>query len=194
MRTQKWPNEFGGRILTTREGDVRMPRAKVRFETGRERGVGNALVELEEMRMTCADTKPDDFRAAFCRENSKSTERKKKRAELNREQVFAQFCFDAGFDVSEKAQGKMQLFRLEPADAAQLRIKPNEQRGDRVRQFQTNEKPFCSHRDGSRAFARFIVRRDCTVGQAREPGRSALFLARLPAGAQTVAFRSGRPR
>ena len=64
VRTQKGPNRFGGNIFATSQGNVRMPRPEVRFESGRERGIGHALVQLKEMRVARPHSEPNDPRAA----------------------------------------------------------------------------------------------------------------------------------
>jgi hypothetical protein len=69
---QKWLKRLPRNILATREGDVRMPGTKVRFDPYGQRGVGNFLVELKEVRMTLADANPDYLWPTPCREDTDS--------------------------------------------------------------------------------------------------------------------------
>ena len=103
-----------------------MPWAKVRFDPGGERGVGDAFVQLEEVGMSATDAEPEDLGMAFCREGADAIEREEKARELDRGQLSAEllFCFRA--DISEKRQGEMNLLRGVPAHAGQMRIQPNE--------------------------------------------------------------------
>ena len=72
----------------------------------------------------------------------------------------------------------MNLIRTQPANAAQVWIQPNEFDGDRLWQFQTNEKALRLHRPGLRS----VVASDRRVAQPTEPARHPLLLPRLAAG------------
>ena len=111
LRPQEGPNELLGDILTTGQGDVRMPRAKIRFKAGGERGVRHAFVQLKKMRMSVTDPEPNNLRTAFRREGSDPVERKKKARESNCEQLGTQPLFRLRRHISEKGQREMKLFR-----------------------------------------------------------------------------------
>lgn len=65
IRLQKFPERLSGNIAATRDRDVRMPGAKLRFDADGQRGFLNAFVNLEQMRVRFADADPDNFRRAF---------------------------------------------------------------------------------------------------------------------------------
>ena len=65
IQLQEFPERLSGDIAATRHRDVRMPGAKLRFDTDGQRGFLHALVNLEQMRVRFADADPDNFRRAF---------------------------------------------------------------------------------------------------------------------------------
>lgn len=119
VRTEKGPNRFGGNIFATSEGNVRMPRPEVRFESGRERGIGHAFVQLKEMRVARPHSEPDDPRAAARRESRDAAQRKKKCAEANGAQMIAQFFLGLRRDMAEEGEGQVHLLACGPAHAAE---------------------------------------------------------------------------
>jgi hypothetical protein len=191
LRAQEGADHFRRNTLATRERDVRVPRSQIRFESRAEHGVGDSFVQLEEMRMPRADSDPDDFRSAFCRKSAESGNREEERRKADGEQISAQFFLRLALDVAKKSEREMHLLQGEPAHTAQVRIEPNECESDRFGQVETNEQTLRSHDGRSRAVARFVMRPDRAIGQPRQPTGSALLFARLPAGAQLVAFRTG---
>ena len=65
IRLQEFPERLSGDTAATRDRDVRMPRAKLRFDADGQRGFLHALVNLEQMRVRFADADPDNFRRGF---------------------------------------------------------------------------------------------------------------------------------
>ena len=149
-------NRLRRNILATREGQVRMPGSQIGLEPGGECGVGHLFVQLKEVRMTVANPEPENFRPPFRRKSAEPVQRKKERTEMDGAKVDAQFFLRFRIDVAEEGEREMNLLCARPANAAQMRIQPNECGGDRFRQVQTNEKPFRTHRRG----LRFVVSRD----------------------------------
>jgi hypothetical protein len=90
IRPQKFSQRLRCNISAARNRDMRMPGTKLRLQSNGERGFMDALVDLEQMRVRLANTDPDDFRSAFCRERSDAHNRQKKRAKLNCIESFAQ--------------------------------------------------------------------------------------------------------
>ncbi len=101
---------------------MRMPGTQIRFDPGREGGVRDPFVELEEMWMSLPDAKPDYFWAAFGRESPEAGERKEEARKLNREQLGAQFFFRLRCHVAKKSEREMDLLGGDPADTGQPRI------------------------------------------------------------------------
>lgn len=87
---EKFSKRAFGNIAAAGESDVWMKRALLGFKTRLERGFLHALVNLEEMRMTGADSDPDDFRRTFRGKFSETENRKEKCFELDRAEFFAQ--------------------------------------------------------------------------------------------------------
>src|SRR6266404_2970243 len=98
------------------------------------------------MRMTGADTDPDNFRPTLAGKCSQADKGKEKGFPGNRAQLFHQSLLSFARHVSEKTQRQMHLPRLEPAHAAQVRIYFGETLPDGFRKLQTNEEPLRSHR------------------------------------------------
>jgi hypothetical protein len=107
-------------ILAAREREMRMPRAKVRFDPGAERRVGDAFVELKKVRMSAAYSDPDYFWPASGWKSPEAAKRKEEARELDREQSGAQFLFLVQRDVAQKSQSQMDLFRSAPAHPGQM--------------------------------------------------------------------------
>jgi hypothetical protein len=126
VHAEERSDHLGRDVVTTREREVRMPRAKIWLEGSGERGVGHAFVQLEQVRMSVTDTEPDNFRAAFGGEGSDPVERKKKARESNREQLAAQLLLSFGCHISDKRKREMKLFCRQPADTGQVRIQIRE--------------------------------------------------------------------
>src|SRR5947209_1895510 len=68
VRLQKFPQRLRGDFAAARNRNVRMPGTKLRLQSSDERRFLDALVDLEQMRVRLADTDPNNFRSAFCRE------------------------------------------------------------------------------------------------------------------------------
>ena len=62
IRLEEFPERLSRDISATRDRDVRMPWAKLRFDADGQRGFLHAFVNLEQMRMRFADADPDNFR------------------------------------------------------------------------------------------------------------------------------------
>src|SRR5262249_39703383 len=65
IRLQEFAKRLRGHIAATRDGDVRMPRTKLRLNTDGQCGFLHTLVNLEKMRVPFADADPDNFGRAF---------------------------------------------------------------------------------------------------------------------------------
>src|SRR5581483_555255 len=127
IRLQELSKRLRRNILATRNGDVRMPRAKVRLEARSERCLLHSLVNLKQVRMRFADADPDDFRRALCRKRSDPNNRQKKGAELNCTEFFSQGRFSFILDFIEETERQMHLRRIGPAHTANLRVKRRKQ-------------------------------------------------------------------
>ena len=97
-----------------------MPRAKIRFEASGEGGVSHAFVQLKEMRMSPADTDPDDLRPAFPWKSSDLAQRQEESREMDAGETGAQFLLRSGIHIAEESQGEMNLFGREPAETGNL--------------------------------------------------------------------------
>ena len=70
--------------VTSRQGEVRVPRSQIGQQSDTESGFLNAFVKLKEMRMALTDTDPDYFHYSFRRKGSYAFDRQEKRAKLDR--------------------------------------------------------------------------------------------------------------
>src|SRR5438270_11974719 len=66
IRQQKLSERLRGHVAAACDRNVRMPRFKLWFEPGSERGFLHALVNLEQMRVRLPDADPDNFRSPLC--------------------------------------------------------------------------------------------------------------------------------
>src|SRR6266487_3666767 len=102
---------------------MRVPGTKLGLQPNCERAFLHALVDLEQMRVRLADTDPDNFRSAFCRERSDADDGQKECAEFDRAEFFAQRKLDVVCNIVEESERQMHLGRIDPAHAANMRIK-----------------------------------------------------------------------
>ena len=108
--------------VTSREGDVRMPRSQIGKQPDSERGFLDAFVQLKEVWMACANTDPNNLDHAFGRKCSNSFDRQKERTKFNRLEFFAQSKIDIVGDVGKKSESQVHLIASGPADATNARI------------------------------------------------------------------------
>ena len=127
IRLYEFPERLRRNIAATRQRDVRMPWAQLRFDAGGQRGFLHALVDLEKVRMRFADADPDNFRSAFCRERTDAIYRQKECAELDRAEFFPQLKFDVFRHVAEEAECQMHLVGFCPSRTANVGIKTGKQ-------------------------------------------------------------------
>ena len=111
--------------VTTRERDVRMPRAQIGFEPDGQSRILHPFVKLKKMRMTLSNADPDDFRRTFRRKRPNALNGKEKCAELDRAQVFAQCTIDMIRYVGKETEREMHLITRGPAHTGNVRIKIN---------------------------------------------------------------------
>ena len=88
IRLQKLSKRLRGHVAAARDRNVRMPRFKLWFEPGSERGFLDALVNLEKMRMRLPDADPDDFRSPLCGKGPDANNGQEEGAELDRTEFF----------------------------------------------------------------------------------------------------------
>ena len=70
--------------VTSRQGEVWMPRAQIGQQSDTESGFLNALVKLKEMRVALTDSNPNDFFWSFGRKGPNAFDRQEKCAKLDR--------------------------------------------------------------------------------------------------------------
>ena len=104
--------------VTTRERDVRMPRAQIGFEPDGQSRILHPFVKLKKMRMTLSNADPDDFR----RKRPNALNGKEKCAELDRAQVFAQCTIDMIRYVGKETEREMHLITRCPTHVANPRV------------------------------------------------------------------------
>ena len=102
-------------------------KAKIRLEASCERGFLHALVDLEQMGMSFAHADPDNFRRAFRGKGSDACDGEKERAKLNGAEFFAQRNIGIVRNITEKTERQMNLLRVGPAHAANVRVKTSKQ-------------------------------------------------------------------
>ena len=112
--------------VTTSERDVRMPRAQIGFESDGQCCILHPFVKLKKMRMTFPNADPDDFRRTFRWKRPNALNGKKKCAELDRAQVFAQCNIDTFRDVGKETEREVHLLTLCPAHTANARVQIDE--------------------------------------------------------------------
>ena len=122
IRLQKFSHRLRRDIATTRERDVRMEWTQIRFETNGEGCIGQALVQLKNVRMPVTDADPDNFGWTFRWERPDASERQKKSAEMNCAEFLAKFCIDVFRYVAKETECEMHLFGGDPSDTANLWI------------------------------------------------------------------------
>ena len=140
VRLQKFPQRLRRDIAAARNRDMRMPGTKLRLQPSRERGFIHALVDLEQMWVRLANADPNNFRSAFCREHSDADDGQKECAELDRAEFFAQRKLDVVCNIAEESERQMHLRRVNPAHAANVRIKVCEELARCLRKVDRDEK------------------------------------------------------
>src|SRR5437763_3590701 len=108
--------------VTPREGNMRMPWAQIRKESDREGCVLNALVKLKKMRMAFSNANPNDFRRTFRWKCSNALDRKKKCAELDGIQFFAERSINPLRGVGKETEREMHLITRGPTHTANPRV------------------------------------------------------------------------
>jgi len=171
IRLQKLSERLRGHLAAACDRNVRMPRFKLWFEPGSERGFLHALVNLEQMRMRLPDADPDDFRSALCGKASDANNGQKEGAELDRAELFAQRKIDVVRHIVKETERQVHLRRVDPACAANVRIEAGKQLTRCLRQIDRDEEAL-SHtlKTPARALsirASFIVSNRRTIGGAR---------------------------
>ena len=131
--------------VTSRERDVRMPGAQIGFESDGQCRILHPLVKLKKMWMTFSNADPDDFRRTFRWKRPNALNGKKKCAELDRAQVFAQRTIDMFRDVGKEAESEMHLITLRPAHTANARVKIDEGLLDNWRRGDCDEEALGFH-------------------------------------------------
>ena len=112
--------------VTTRERDVRMPGAQIGFESDGKCCILHPFVKLKKMWVTFSDADPDDFRRAFRWKRPNALNGKKKCAELDYAQFFAERNIDTFRDVGKETEREMHLITLRPVHTANARVKIDE--------------------------------------------------------------------
>ena len=118
------------RAVTTRERDMRMPGAKIGFESDGQCCILHSFVKLKKMGMTFPNANPDDFRRTFGWKRPNALNGEKKYAELDHVQVFAQCAINMFRDVGKETEREMHLITVGPAHAANMRIKVDQNFSD----------------------------------------------------------------
>ena len=108
--------------VAPREGDMRMPWAQIRKESDREGCVLNPLVKLKKMRVAFSNANPNDFRRAFRWKCPNALDRKKKCAELDGTQFFAERNINVLRGVGKETEREMHLITRCPTHAANPRV------------------------------------------------------------------------
>jgi len=83
-------------------------------------------MKLKEVRMTFSDADPDDFRRAFRWKRPNALNGKKKCAELDYAQFFAERNIDTLRDVRKETEREMHLITRGPAHTTNARVKIDE--------------------------------------------------------------------
>jgi hypothetical protein len=171
IRPQKLSQRLRVHVAAARDRNVRMPRFKLWFEPGSERGFLHALVNLEQMRMRLPDADPDNFRSALCRKGSDANNGQKENAELDRAEFFPQRKIDVVRHIAKETEREMHLSRVDPAYTANVRINTCKQLTRWLRQIDRNEETLGHNlKTPARASsirASFIVSNRRTIGGAR---------------------------
>ena len=123
IRLQKLSKRLRRNIPATRNGYVWMPGAKLRLETGSERGLLHALVNLKQVRVRLTDANPNNFRRTFCRKRSDANNGQKESAKLDHAEFFSQCKIGFIRDFTEETERQMHLRRIGPVHATDMRIK-----------------------------------------------------------------------
>ncbi|MEY2480938.1 MAG: hypothetical protein QOI04_1865 [Verrucomicrobiota bacterium] len=156
---------------------------QLRLETGRQRCFSYAFVNLNKMRMPRADADPNDFRRTVRWKCSDTGDRQKKCAELNRAKLFAKCKIDIFPNVAKETERQVHLRGIDPAHAANFRVKIDKKFLCRFRQIDRNEKPFRFH---SR---RFVVFRYRAIAALLQPLRNTRARTEFSAGPQFFSVR-----
>jgi hypothetical protein len=171
IRLQKLSERLRGHIAAARDRNVRMPRFKLWFEPGSERGFLDTLVNLEQMRMRLPDADPDNFRSALCGKGSDANNGQKEGAELDCAEFLPQRKLDVVRHIAKETERQMHLSRVDPAHTANVRINTYKQLTRWLRQIDRNEETL-SHNPkaparASSIRASFIVSNRRTIGGTR---------------------------
>ena len=133
-------------VAAPRQGNVRMERPQIGFETSGKHGFLDAFVKLEQMRMARADADPDNLRPAFRGECAEADEREKERFPGDGSEFFGKQFLSFSGDIAKERESQMHLARLEPADAADARIHFREKLTDGFGKLEADEEAFGTHR------------------------------------------------
>jgi hypothetical protein len=126
MAAQKRLKGLIGNAIGAPDGDMRMKRLKIRFESRRKDRVLNVSVQCEEMWVALTDTDPNHRRTVARIEHSHSAQRQKKRCYPDSAQNLAQPIASGCFHLSQKTERQMKLVLRKPAQTSQIGVKPEE--------------------------------------------------------------------
>src|SRR5437764_15007104 len=118
-----------------------MPRSQFGFNSDSERRLLHSLVKLKQVRMSRADADPNYFHRSFRRKGSDTFNRQEKCAKLNRAEFFAQRKFDVFAYFRKETESEVHLIAGSPSNAANPRIKLDQNVPDRFRRIDGDEEP-----------------------------------------------------
>jgi hypothetical protein len=133
------------KIAGAGDGDVWVKWLQVGLESGFEDSVLDVFVEGEKVRVALADTGPDDGGAAARVEGAEALEREKEGWDADVREVVLERVDRIGGDVTEEAHGEVQLFRGQPAEAAEVGVESGEDCGAFRRQGEADEEALGGH-------------------------------------------------
>lgn len=131
--------------VTSRERDVRMPGAQIGLESGGQCCILHSFVKLKKMWMTFPNADPDDFRRTFRWKRPNALDGKKKCAELDRAQIFAQCTIDMFRCIGKETECEMHLIARGPTHTGNARIKINKGLLDNWRRADRDEEALGFH-------------------------------------------------
>ena len=122
-----------------------MPWPQVGFETDGKRSLLNTFVKLEQVRVTGAESDPQNRWWTLRWKPADAGRRKEKCSEADLREPVPESDNDILGDVGEETEGEMHLFRVDRTHAANLRYEILDSCGKGRREVDRNEQTFAGH-------------------------------------------------
>jgi hypothetical protein len=142
MASYKRLKRLPGYAFTARQGDMRMKRFEIRFETRMEDGILDTPMQRKKMWMPVSHTRPDDRRPPVRIEETDAAQRQKKRRHPHVTQGLLQPILRRRLYVADEAERQVKLLLGKPAETGQMRVERDQRHLATRRELEADEEPF----------------------------------------------------